>query len=94
MQILFASEIEHRFGSQGLHANSVQLGGIKTNLPRHIGTAAVEDMMTPAMHLKMKSPEQGAATMVWAAIGRQCERQGGKYLENCSHCSHCVSKLA
>ena len=84
MQILFANEIEHRFGSQGLHANSVHPGGIETNLPRHIGTDAVKDMTTPAMHLEMKSPEQGAATTVWAAIGRQWERQGGRYLENCS----------
>ena len=33
MQILFASEIEHHCGSQGLHANSVHLGGTGTNLP-------------------------------------------------------------
>ncbi|KPM42993.1 hypothetical protein AK830_g3519 [Neonectria ditissima] len=32
----------------------------------------------------MKSPAQGAATTVWAAIGKEWEGKGGRYLENCS----------
>ena len=31
-----------------------------------------------------KTLEQGAATTVWAAIGKEWEGTGGKYLENCS----------
>ena len=40
-------------------------------------------MMTPAMELVIKSPEQGAATTVWAAIGKHWEGQGGQFLEDC-----------
>jgi hypothetical protein len=30
-----------------------------------------------------KNPEQGAATSVWAAIGKQWENVGGRYLADC-----------
>ena len=33
-------------------------------------------MVTPKIQLKMKSPEQGAATTVWAAIGKEWEETG------------------
>ncbi|KAK2674647.1 Short-chain dehydrogenase/reductase SDR [Fusarium oxysporum f. sp. vasinfectum] len=33
--------------------------------------------------LSRYSPQQGAATTVWAAIGKQWENAGGRYLENC-----------
>ena len=32
----------------------------------------------------MKSVEQGAATTVWAAVSKDLEGRGGRYLENCS----------
>lgn len=40
-------------------------------------------MMTPGAKLVIKSPEQGAATTVWAAVGKQWEGRGGKFLEDC-----------
>ena len=83
LQIYFANEVERRFGSQGLHATSVHPGGIFTNLPRHLDPETVKGMMTPAMETVIKSPEQGAATTVWAAIGKEWEGKGGKYLEDC-----------
>jgi hypothetical protein len=84
LQIYFANEIERRYGSQGLHANSVHPGGIMTDLARHLNADTVKSMASlPGMGLKIKSPEQGAATTVWAAIGKQWEGHGGKYLEDC-----------
>ena len=53
-------------------------------MARHVPEDALKGMMTPAMALVLKSPEQGAATTVWAAIGKEWEGQGGKYLEDCS----------
>ena len=38
----------------------------------------------PAMLKRIKSPEQGAATTVWAAISGDLEGRGGKYLWNCA----------
>ena len=36
-----------------------------------------------ALFKTMKSPEQGAATTVWAAIGQEWEKKGGEYLAEC-----------
>ena len=33
---------------------------------------------------QLKSPEQGAATTVWAAMGKEWEGKGGKYLDDCA----------
>ncbi|KAL3146560.1 hypothetical protein ABBQ32_000802 [Trebouxia sp. C0010 RCD-2024] len=82
--IYLANEIERRYGSQGLHATSVMPGGIMTELARHMDPALIKNFMTPELKLSMKSPEQGAATTVWAAIGKEWEGKGGKYLNDCS----------
>ena len=39
----------------------------------------------------MKSPEQGAATTVYAAVGKEWEGKGGKYLEDCGVAGLCES---
>ncbi|KAJ3545401.1 hypothetical protein NM208_g2530 [Fusarium decemcellulare] len=83
--IYMASELERRYGSQGLHATSVHPGGIMTGLARHIPEEQVQSMAGNDVVKKgLKSPEQGAATTIWAAIGRQWEGTGGKYLADCS----------
>eukprot|EP00243_Klebsormidium_subtile_P004274 TRINITY_DN1813_c0_g1_i1.p1 TRINITY_DN1813_c0_g1~~TRINITY_DN1813_c0_g1_i1.p1 ORF type:complete len:246 (+),score=36.54 TRINITY_DN1813_c0_g1_i1:90-740(+) len=82
--IYLATEIERRYGSQGLHATAVHPGGIITELGRHMDPAMLKSMVTPELQLKFKSPEQGAATTVWAAVGKEWEGKGGKYLEDCS----------
>jgi len=40
-------------------------------------------MSTPGMDVKWKSPEQGAATTILAAVGKEFEGRGGVYLEDC-----------
>lgn len=58
-------------------------GGIKTGLQVH--TPEMMKMLDdPAVAAYMKSPEQGAATTVWAAIGAEWSNTGGKYLEDVS----------
>ncbi|KAG5786635.1 hypothetical protein H9Q69_014288 [Fusarium xylarioides] len=82
--IYLANEIDRRYGSQGLHATSVHPGGIMTELSRYIPAEVLQALASSDTAKKMiKSPEQGAATTVWAAIGKQWENAGGKYLENC-----------
>jgi NAD(P)-dependent dehydrogenase (short-subunit alcohol dehydrogenase family) len=79
-----ANEIDRRYGSQGLHATSVHPGGIMTELARYIPPEVLQSLASSDAAKKiLKSPEQGAATTVWAAIGKQWENAGGKYLENC-----------
>lgn len=78
-----ASEIERRYGSQGLHAWSVHPGGIRTGLqrPSLADYATVWKSGIMATLNFMASAEQGASTSVWAAVSRDLEGKGGKYLE-------------
>ncbi|KAH6603484.1 hypothetical protein Trco_008259 [Trichoderma cornu-damae] len=81
--IYMASEIERRYGARGLHATSVHPGAILTNLSRYVSAEdlkAMTEQVAPDVLQTFKNPEQGAATQVWAAIGKEWEGRGGKYL--------------
>lgn len=77
--IYMANEIDRRFGAQGLHATSLMPGGILTELARHLDPEVLKGW--DKYKSVMSSTEQGAATQVWAAIGKEWEGKGGKYLE-------------
>jgi NAD(P)-dependent dehydrogenase (short-subunit alcohol dehydrogenase family) len=82
--IYMANEIERRYGSRGLHATSIHPGGILTGLMQHMDPVLRENMKKDEkLYKMMKSPEQGAATTVWAAIGQEWEKKGGEYLAEC-----------
>lgn len=79
-----ANEIDRRYGSTRLHATSLHPGGIATNMSRHLSPEFVQSIMANEYLVKiLKSPEQGAATTVLAAIGKEWGNKGGKYLEDC-----------
>ena len=80
--IYMANEIERRYGAQHLHATSVHPGVVHTGLTRHMPPDAFKGM--DHVWPLMKSVEQGAATTVWAAIGKAWEHEGGKYLADCA----------
>lgn len=83
--IYMANEIERRYGEQGLHATSLHPGGSLTGLSRQMPDEMVEALISQfKMEHVLQSPAQAAATMVWAAIGREWENKGGKYLVNCA----------
>jgi hypothetical protein len=55
-----------------------------TDLQRHLPAENIEKMSgNESMRKFGKSPEQGAATTVWAAAAKEWEGKGGKYLEDC-----------
>jgi len=83
--IYFATELDRRYGSRGLHALSLMPGGITTPLQKHIPEIMEMAKKNPEMQQYGKSTEQGAATTVWAALAKELEgvQGGGKYLENC-----------
>lgn len=83
-QLYLANEIERRFGRNGVHGLSVHPGFIHTPLERHVGDdpMAQEFLGDKRAAGLWKSPAQGAATSVWAAIGKEWEAKGGRYLEN------------
>ncbi|MFC5905725.1 SDR family NAD(P)-dependent oxidoreductase [Streptacidiphilus monticola] len=86
--VLFAVELDARGREHGVRAFAVHPGGILTPLQRHLPKEEMVAMgwidedgntLVPAF----KSPEQGAATQVWAATSPQLEGKGGVYLEDC-----------
>ena len=83
--IYMANEIERRYGSNGLHALSIHPGGIRTGLQVHVDEKTKEGWATDtAVSNIMKSPAQGASTTVYAALSKDWEGKGGKYLEDCA----------
>lgn len=82
--IYTASYIERRYGARGLHATSVHPGGIMTKIARYTDPKWVAALLeNPILSPTFKSCEQGAATTVVAAVGKEWEGRGGKYLEDC-----------
>ncbi|WP_037290782.1 SDR family NAD(P)-dependent oxidoreductase [Saccharibacillus sacchari] len=84
---LFAVELDRRGAEQGVRAFAVHPGGILTPLQRHMGR---EEMIALKWidedgkgNPGFKTPEQGAATQVWAATSPQLEGKGGVYCEDC-----------
>ena len=86
---LFAVQLDALGKESGVRAFAVHPGGILTPLQRHLPREEQvalgwlnEDGTTkdPSM---FKSPEQGAATQVWAATSPQLDGMGGVYLEDC-----------
>ncbi|KAL2127947.1 hypothetical protein VTI74DRAFT_9937 [Chaetomium olivicolor] len=81
--VYLANKIEQDYGARGLHATSLHPGAINTDISRHMPPEFVEGLMANPYILKiLKSAEQGAATTVWAAVGKEWENRGGKYLED------------
>ncbi|KAJ5991151.1 hypothetical protein N7522_011358 [Penicillium canescens] len=83
--IYMANEIERRFESRGIHALSLNPGFIATGLGQFLSAEQIGQLLQNKETMKiMKSLEQGAATTVWAAIGKEWEGRGGKYLSDCA----------
>jgi NAD(P)-dependent dehydrogenase (short-subunit alcohol dehydrogenase family) len=79
-----ANEIERRYGERGIHAWSIQPGGVATDLMQHLPEEARSGWKQDDVLSKIfKNPQQGAATSTWAAISKSLEGRGGKYLEDC-----------
>ncbi|KAI8938168.1 hypothetical protein NX059_005833 [Plenodomus lindquistii] len=79
-----ATELERRYGAQGVHSWAVHPGIIMTALMQHLDPAMLEAKGSDPIAIShLKDVEQGAATSVWAATAKALEGKGGKYLENC-----------
>ncbi len=95
--IYMANAIERRYGSQGLHANSLHPGGImegsglQVNIDESIMKAWMEN---PKITNYLKDTKQGAATTVWAAVAKCWEGRGGQYLEDCQVGPPCKKRFS
>jgi NAD(P)-dependent dehydrogenase (short-subunit alcohol dehydrogenase family) len=89
--VLFAVELDRLGADAGVRAFSLHPGGIMTPLQRHLpreemvalGWIDEDGKPTPEAAAQFKTPEQGAATEVWAATSPQLDGMGGVYLEDC-----------
>lgn len=85
--VLFAVEATRRWADKGITANALMPGGIATNLQRHVGGP---EYMKEAVKrfdrsgVRLKDPEQGAATSVLLATYPELEGVGGRYFEDCN----------
>jgi NAD(P)-dependent dehydrogenase (short-subunit alcohol dehydrogenase family) len=80
--VLFAVGATARWAADGIYANALMPGGIATNLQRHTGPELIEQAKAAGMRLK--TPEQGAATSVLLAVTPELEGVGGRYYEDCA----------
>jgi NAD(P)-dependent dehydrogenase (short-subunit alcohol dehydrogenase family) len=88
---LFAVELDRRGKQDGIRAFSLHPGAILTDLARFVppevikAYGAVDDagnvVIDPTND--KKTPQQGAATLVWCAVSPQLDGMGGVYCEDC-----------
>ncbi len=85
---LFARQLDQLAAGQGVRAFSVHPGGILTPLQRHLPKQEMVDLgwidADGNQLADFKTPEQGAATQVWAATSALLNGRGGVYLEDCT----------
>ncbi|MFI6335660.1 SDR family NAD(P)-dependent oxidoreductase [Streptomyces sp. NPDC050535] len=87
--VLFAVQLDRLGQDSGVRAFSLHPGGILTPLQRHLPREEmvergwIDENGEPLHPDAFKSPEQGAATQVWAATSPQLAGMGGVYCEDC-----------
>ncbi|KAK5174513.1 uncharacterized protein LTR77_001593 [Saxophila tyrrhenica] len=85
--IWFSNEIERCYGAKGLHSLSLHPGVILTagfaTLDPRVAEKLAALMNDESIMKAFKSVEQGAATQVLAAVGKDFEGKGGVYLDDC-----------
>jgi NAD(P)-dependent dehydrogenase (short-subunit alcohol dehydrogenase family) len=85
--ILFAVEAAKRWAGDGITANALMPGGIRTNLQRYVteeDLARLRAQISSSEDIRWKTPEQGAATSVLVATSPLLDGIGGRYFEDCN----------
>jgi NAD(P)-dependent dehydrogenase (short-subunit alcohol dehydrogenase family) len=86
--VLFAVRLDALGREAGVRAFSLHPGAILTPLQRHlpreemVAAGWIDEEGNP-LDPSFKTPEQGAATQVWAATAPQLDGMGGVYCEDC-----------
>jgi NAD(P)-dependent dehydrogenase (short-subunit alcohol dehydrogenase family) len=87
--VLFAVQLDKLGGDAGVRAFAVHPGGIMTPLQRHlereemVAAGWIDEQGNQLDVPGFKTPQQGAATEVWAATSPQLNGLGGVYCEDC-----------
>jgi NAD(P)-dependent dehydrogenase (short-subunit alcohol dehydrogenase family) len=82
---LFAVEATRLWGDEGIVANAVNPGGVKTGLQRNFSQWQRDslDAAEASGVFTYKTIGQGAATTLTAAVAPEFEQTGGHYLDDC-----------
>lgn len=80
--VLFAVEATKRWAPDGITANALMPGGIRTALQRHLVPDNDPDLKRTFDNYAWKTVEQGAATSVLLAASPLLEGVGGRYFED------------
>jgi NAD(P)-dependent dehydrogenase (short-subunit alcohol dehydrogenase family) len=86
--VLFAVQLDALGKDSGVRAFALHPGGIITPLQRHLPREEMVafgwiDEKTGKIDERFKTPEQGAATSVWAGTSPQLDGLGGVFCEDC-----------
>ena len=87
--VLFAVQLDALASDAGVRAFALHPGGIITPLQRHlskeemVAAGWIDEEGNPLNPAGFKTPEQGAATQVWAATSPQLDGLGGVYCQDC-----------
>ena len=84
--VLFAVEASKRWAGDGITANALHPGGIRTRLQRYVTEADLDRLRGQSTDriAAWKTPEQGAATSVLLAASPLLDGVGGRYFEDCN----------
>ncbi|MEV6711249.1 SDR family NAD(P)-dependent oxidoreductase [Lentzea sp. NPDC051208] len=86
--VLFGVEAGRRWSGDGITMNALMPGGILTALQRHISQEELQERIRlrggGGNPLRLKTPEQGAATTLVLAVSPLVEGRSGLYFEDCN----------
>jgi NAD(P)-dependent dehydrogenase (short-subunit alcohol dehydrogenase family) len=83
--VLFAVAATKQWAGDGITANALMPGGIRTNLQRYVPDEELARLRAAAgVEEQWKTPEQGAATSVLVATSPLLDGVGGRYFEDCN----------
>lgn len=87
--ILFTKQAAQLYADQGIKAYSLHPGTVFTDIQNEISQEEMDklawvDKETGKPIERIKTPEQGASTTVWAALAPELETQSGAYCEDCA----------
>uniref|UniRef100_A0A1B6M603 Retinol dehydrogenase 14 n=1 Tax=Graphocephala atropunctata TaxID=36148 RepID=A0A1B6M603_9HEMI len=85
--VLFTRELAKRLEGSGVTVNCVHPGIVDTEITRHMSffnsyVAAV--LIKPFMWVFIRTPKQGAQTVLYASLSPDLEKVSGKYFSDCS----------
>ena len=85
--------LTRRLAGTGVSANAVHPGAIRTEVFRDLTEEHVQGAFawSTASGSPEKSPTQGAATEIWAAVSPELDGISGVYLEDCHIAEHIPS---